>query len=95
MILRKPSLEVDMSDIRNEAPFDSDEDLKWDWRRYIENKEMLAQAKDSELDCPKGHPYSGSNLYTHPTGYRLCRACLNEGKRRRRVELQDVTLTRI
>ena len=38
-----------MSDKRNETPFDKDEDLNWDWRRYIENREMLAQAKDSEL----------------------------------------------
>jgi hypothetical protein len=38
-----------MSDIRNEAPFDSDDDLNWDWRRYIENKEALAQAKDCEM----------------------------------------------
>jgi hypothetical protein len=38
-----------MSDLRNESPFDKDEDLKWDWRRYIENKEVLAQAKDCEM----------------------------------------------
>lgn len=26
--------------------------------------------------CPKGHPYSGDNLYTHPIkGQRICRAC--------------------
>ena len=26
--------------------------------------------------CPQGHPYSGDNLYTHPTkGIRYCRAC--------------------
>lgn len=26
--------------------------------------------------CPAGHPYSGDNLYVHPTkGQRICRAC--------------------
>jgi hypothetical protein len=25
--------------------------------------------------CPKGHPYSGENLYVDPTGRRACRAC--------------------
>lgn len=25
--------------------------------------------------CPKGHPYSGSNLYISPSGARHCRAC--------------------
>ena len=30
--------------------------------------------------CPEGHPYSGDNLYQHPTkGQRYCRAC---GRRR-------------
>lgn len=25
--------------------------------------------------CPAGHPYSGDNLYMHPSGRRNCRAC--------------------
>jgi len=25
--------------------------------------------------CPKGHPYSGDNLYIDPKGNRRCRAC--------------------
>jgi hypothetical protein len=28
--------------------------------------------------CPKGHPYSGSNLYIHPNGGRGCRFCRKE-----------------
>jgi hypothetical protein len=29
--------------------------------------------------CPQGHPYSGDNLYIHPTkGMRFCRACGRE-----------------
>jgi hypothetical protein len=36
-------------DKRHEEPFDRDEDLNWGWRRYIEEKERLAQAKDQEM----------------------------------------------
>jgi hypothetical protein len=35
-----------MSDRREEILFTGDDDL---WRAWIENREMLAQAKDSEL----------------------------------------------
>ena len=35
-----------MSDIREEILFAADENL---WRSWIENKEMLAQLRDSEL----------------------------------------------
>ena len=31
--------------------------------------------------CPKGHPYSGHNLYIRPSGYRECRACARERAR--------------
>jgi len=34
--------------------------------------------------CPKGHPYSGSNLYVKPNGHRECRACHREIERARR-----------
>jgi hypothetical protein len=40
-----------MSDKRHEVPdraFDRD-DLNWDWRRYIENLEAVAQARDIEM----------------------------------------------
>lgn len=39
--------------------------------------------------CPQGHPYSGNNLYTNPSGFRICRTCkraaLREYKERRRA----------
>jgi hypothetical protein len=35
-----------MSDIREEIFFTADDDF---WRAYIEDREMLGQAKDSEL----------------------------------------------
>ena len=30
--------------------------------------------------CPKGHPYSGDNLYVDPKGHRRCRACAADGR---------------
>lgn len=30
--------------------------------------------------CPSGHPYSGSNLYLDPKGYRRCRECMKISK---------------
>lgn len=36
----------------------------------------LAGLKDSiKTHCPKGHPYSGANLYVNPKGHRVCRTC--------------------
>lgn len=35
----------------------------------------------SKTHCPKGHPYSGDNLYEHPDGSRQCRTCVNEAGR--------------
>ena len=29
--------------------------------------------------CPKGHPYTGDNLYVDPKGNRRCRACKSLG----------------
>ena len=29
----------------------------------------------AKTHCPKGHPYSGDNLYTNPRSYRNCREC--------------------
>lgn len=34
--------------------------------------------------CPKGHPYSGDNLYIGGDGKRRCRACMSATKKRRR-----------
>lgn len=36
-----------------------------------------------ETHCPKGHPYSGDNLYIRPNGKRECRECLRDQQRRR------------
>jgi hypothetical protein len=39
--------------------------------------------------CPKGHPYSGPNLYVSPRGDRMCRACRRSSDRRRRSVTLD------
>ena len=38
----------------------------------------------AKTHCPKGHEYSGANLYVHPRGARCCRVCTNERARLRR-----------
>lgn len=35
-------------------------------------------AEANRTHCPKGHPYSGENLYVCPKGRRNCRACKRE-----------------
>lgn len=39
----------------------------------------------AKTHCPRGHEYAGANLYVHPTGRRLCRACTNLLARERRA----------
>jgi hypothetical protein len=38
-------------------------------------------AKNNLTHCPKGHPYSGNNLYISPDGFRRCRICRKEQKK--------------
>lgn len=44
----------------------------------------LAAANLAKTHCPQGHPYSGTNLYVRPNGYRKCRECHRIGLRRYR-----------
>ena len=48
---------------------------------------LLLREKAAKISCcPKGHPYSGENLYFHTiTGGRGCRACRQEASRRYEV----------
>jgi hypothetical protein len=39
-----------------------------------------------KTDCPQGHPYSGENLYTAPSGARYCRTCNRKQTRERSRE---------
>jgi len=45
-----------------------------------------AVVRKGKTTCPKGHPYSGANLYVYGDGRRSCRACLNDYKRNKRAE---------
>ncbi|TXH09407.1 MAG: HNH endonuclease [Spirochaetes bacterium] len=38
--------------------------------------------------CPKGHPYSGENLYIHADGSRMCRICISARKLAQRARRQ-------
>lgn len=39
----------------------------------------------AKTHCPKGHPYSGENLYVTKTGSRHCRECTRERTRQWRM----------
>ena len=50
------------------------------------NRDMYRKGRDNngqraKLFCPRGHPYSGANLYMHPNGSRNCRTCHRERMR--------------
>jgi len=45
----------------------------------------LPVRQTSKLTCPKGHPYSGENLYISPIGDHFCRACARQGNRMRKA----------
>lgn len=41
------------------------------------------QARNAaQTHCPHGHAYSGENLYVNPSGWRLCRTCARERRKR-------------
>ncbi len=47
------------------------------------------QARNArKTHCPKGHPYSGENLYHVPTGGRGCKTCRSENQRSRQQLLK-------
>lgn len=49
----------------------------------------LAAQHAKKTHCPKGHPYMGDNLYTHPTkGQRICRTCGRERGKQKREALR-------
>jgi hypothetical protein len=42
----------------------------------------LASENSGKTHCPQGHPYSGDNLRIGPHGWRYCRTCRREQKRK-------------
>lgn len=45
---------------------------------------IAAIKNKAKTHCPKGHAYSGENLYINPRGARVCRKCINDYKRAKR-----------
>jgi len=63
--------------------------LRWDSRssNHLDKRRhgTAAGYKASVTRCPKGHPYSGANLYTNPsTGARSCRTCMRSHRLKHR-----------
>lgn len=46
--------------------------------------EATRASKAAITHCPNGHAYEGDNLYVHPRGARVCRACARDRMRNRR-----------
>lgn len=42
--------------------------------------------------CPQGHSYSGENLYINPKGQRICRECVRQKVREKRVRRKELGL---
>lgn len=40
----------------------------------------------AKTHCPKGHPYSGENLYINPQGQRICKTCRDATRTRSRQQ---------
>lgn len=48
---------------------------------HAENLRRGRHAGREKTSCPKGHAYTGDNLYTTPAGDRRCRTCRRDGMR--------------
>lgn len=46
--------------------------------------ENFIAKKARQTECLRGHPLSGANLYTDSKGYRKCKICNNESRKRSR-----------
>lgn len=47
-----------------------------------ENSSAIAHLNSLKTHCHRGHPFEGENLYLHPKGFRECRTCAREYKRK-------------
>lgn len=52
----------------------------------------FGQRQKFKTHCPKGHPYSGDNLYIKPNGQRNCKECCRISKRVHREKLFNLLL---
>ena len=52
--------------------------------QLLTNVDNATKNKQGEkVECPRGHPYEGENLYVCPKGHRRCRECARITKRER------------
>ena len=47
----------------------------------VTHAENVSRVADKRLECPKGHPYDGANVYMKPDGSRDCRTCKSDRRR--------------
>ena len=64
-----------LTNLRWDTPKNNARDVKLHGRQFQENK----------TECPRGHSYSGDNIYHRPGGGRGCKACRAEATRRSRA----------
>lgn len=73
-----------------------------EWCVRLEHLEALTQSEHARAHgfrpsegyrkrthCPHGHPYAGDNLIVDSRGWRKCRACTIEAKRRYRARKRE------
>jgi hypothetical protein len=51
----------------------------------FEEAEQAAPADERKNHCPAGHPYDDANTYVDPKGWRNCRICRRDARRRWRA----------
>lgn len=44
--------------------------------------------REFKTECINGHPFSGDNLYVHPRGNRVCRACRRVSQRKYKAKIR-------
>lgn len=55
--------------------------------------DTLAARNAAKTHCPKGHPYSGDNLFINSNGDRICRICHRERTRKSRLKSKLALVT--
>lgn len=55
-------------------------------RACREAKRPAGVTPAARTHCPQGHPYSEENTYRSPEGYRKCRTCRRDERRRRHAQ---------